>query len=60
MIFIIKDQYFGVQLIIFFSLLNIFINIYNRVNKLNFNPLKLIGSVSILKKNRQLQTIINF
>ena len=49
MIFIVKDQNFGVQLIIFFSFLNIFINIYNRVNKLNFNPLKLIGSLSIIK-----------
>ena len=48
--FIIKNQDLKISLIIFFLILNVFINIYNQVNKLNVNPLKLIGSLSILKK----------
>ena len=48
--FIIKNQDLRISLIIFFLILNVFINIYNQINKLNVNPLKLISSLSILKK----------
>jgi|TARA_B110000971_G_C20028064_1_gene509890 hypothetical protein len=47
--FTIKDQSIILRLIIFILLVNIFINIYNQMNNLNFNSLKLIRNISLLK-----------
>ena len=48
--FVIKDQNLSLKIFILFLFLNIFINIYNQINKLSFNPLKLIGNITTLKK----------
>jgi len=48
-IFFLKDKNLHVELIIFFLFLNISIHIYCKINNLNFNALKLIKNIKILK-----------
>lgn len=48
-IFIIGNQDISLKLIIFLFLLNIFINIYRQINILNFDSLKIIKNIIILK-----------
>ena len=48
-IFIVGNQDISLKLIIFLFLLNIFINIYRQINILNFDSLKIIKNIIILK-----------